>query len=218
MSQNNNIFFHNQTTVLKSSEHLFWARHSANYGTHNLVCKYRAFFFLIGFIELMLWSSQEPYKVNRIGIILIIKPILQMREVRLILATTQPVGVWELTALWHQHSLPSVWLPHTQISGFADSLSLLPSQLYSVIRSIVCQFLTNACIHIFIWCLWWFGKCILYLAVIISLSREDMWRARKRLARTKRHHCRAGRLVSESGSAGWDICGGQEVTPSIART
>ena len=36
-------------------------------------------------------------------------------------------------------------------------------------------------------CLWWFGKCVLHLTVIISLCREGpMWGARKRFASIKR--------------------------------
>lgn len=39
------------------------------------------------------------------------------------------------------------------------------------------------------------------LSSSVFVERTLMWGARKRLARIKRHHRRAGRLVSEPGSA-----------------
>lgn len=58
----------------------------------------------------------------------------------------------------------------------------------------------------------------LSLSSSVFVGRTLMWGARKRLARIKRHHRRAGGLVSESGSAGGDIWGGQAATHSLGGT
>lgn len=52
------------------------------------------------------------------------------------------------------------------------------------------------------WCLWWFGKHILHVAVIISLGHQTLLLgSRSRLASIRRHDCIVG-LVSPSESTG----------------